>query len=77
LLQIELGDLITLTQQTIDGRGIVWSANIESIAWSHDAPLTKVTFGTSPSDTAGLYGSASWFLIGSSLLGGTAVLAPF
>jgi hypothetical protein len=77
LLQIELGDLITLTQQTIDGRGIVWTANVESIAWEHNAPLTHVTFGTSPSDTSGLFGSASWFLIGSSLLGGTAVLAPF
>jgi hypothetical protein len=77
VLAIDLGDLITLTQHTIDGRQITWVANVESIAWDHDSPMTRVTFGTSPSDSATLYGSAGWFIVGSSLLGGVDVLAPY
>lgn len=77
VLQLELGDLITLTQHTIDGRQLVWVANVENIAFDHDSPLTQVTFATAPSDTAGLFTDVGWFIIGESLLGGTDVLAPY
>lgn len=77
LLEIDLGDLITVTQHTIDGREILWVANIENIAIDHSSPATHVTFATSPSDTASVYGGPGWFVLDVSALDGPDVLAPF
>lgn len=77
VLEIELGDLITLTAMTIDRRVLFFNATIENIAFDHDSPMTRVSFSTATSDTYGLYGSASWFLINESNLGSTAILAPY
>jgi hypothetical protein len=77
VLQLELGDQITLQQRTIDGRSTDFLATIENIAFDHDSPMTRATFATAPSDTSPVFAGTGWFRIGTSLLGSTDVLAPY
>jgi len=77
VLEADLGDLITVVRTTVDGRLLMWTANIENISIDAVQKETRVTFTTSPSDTAAIFGGDGWFIIGDSLLGGTDVLAPF
>jgi len=79
VLEADLGDLITVVRHTVDGRMNTYTANIENISIDANpsAKTTRVTFVTSPSDTAGIFGGTGWFIIGDSLLGGSDVLAPY
>jgi hypothetical protein len=78
LAALDLGSAITLHRDTIDGRALDFFAGVEGMSWDlRPGGVQRLTLTTSPSDTYGLYGSASWFTIGDSLLGGTAVLAPY
>jgi hypothetical protein len=77
VLQLELGDQITLQQRTIDGRSTDFLATIENIAFDHDSPMTRAVFATAPSDTSSVFAGTGWFRIGTSLLGGVDVLAPY
>lgn len=68
LLQTELGDRATVTRNTVDGRLRKFNALIESI--NHD--LTPNSWHVSMDLSPGIKGS--FFILGSSLLGGTDVL---
>lgn len=77
LLSGDLGSPVQVQRHTYDGREITWNAMVEGIRIEWTLERTNYFLVTSPSDTGGLYGSAGWFIIGQSLIGGTAVIAPF
>jgi hypothetical protein len=77
LAALDLGSLAQVERTTVDGRPLLFSATVESLDWDLRPGRQALSLSTAPSDTYGLYGSASWFVIGESLLGGTAVLAPY
>jgi len=77
VLGLDMGSLITITRQTVDGRGLMFTATVESVSIQAEPRLTTVTLTTAPSDTAGLFGGAGWFIIGESLIGGPDVIAPY
>ncbi len=77
LALLDLGSLTQVERTTHDARPLLFAATVESLDWDLRPGRQSLSLSTSPSDTYGLYGSASWFVIGESLLGGTAVLAPY
>jgi hypothetical protein len=79
ILELELASMVTLTRHMVDGRSDTWVSIIEGITVDVLARPTRtmVTLWTAPADTAGVFGGTGWFLIGISLLGSSAVLAPF
>ena len=74
---LDLGSLAQVERTTYDGRPLVLAATVESMAWDLRPGRQALTLSTAPSDTYGLYGSDSWFIVGESLIGGTAVIAPY
>lgn len=77
ILELDIGSLITVVRHTLDGRELTFFVTVEGVNIDAVPGLTRVTLTTAPSDTAGLYGGAGWFLLDTSSLDGTDVLPPF
>lgn len=77
ILNLELGQLITLGRWTYDRRPLNFQVIVEGIQIDAAPGQTRVTLATAPADTGALFGSAGWFILDSSALGGTAILAPY
>jgi len=77
ILELDLGSMVTVVRHTVDGRELMFTATVEGVAIDVTPGLTTVALTTTASDTAAIFGGTGWFIIGSSLLGGADVLAPY
>ena len=77
VLLLDIGSAVAVRRRTLTGRDQTWLAIVEGIEIDARPTRTDVTLMTAPADTASVFGSAGWFIIGTSLLGGADVLAPF